>query len=127
MITGLIAAIILIAVLPPAIDHGQTLTIVIALAISGFLLLLGAAGRDCDNAESYFIDYWAKGGPDGRGGRTEAEECTETIEYIYDPETEMCPACGGHLGLRAIIRNAKGPRRSYLCSSCGRTFTEKKQ
>lgn len=66
MITGIIAAVVLIAVLPPAISNGEGGVILLAIVIAVVLLALGAAGRECDRAYNNRISYWARGGPKER-------------------------------------------------------------
>lgn len=64
MITGIIAFVILIAVLPPAIENGEGWVVVAAIVIALLFLAFGAASRKCDRAYNNMVDYWAKGGPD---------------------------------------------------------------
>lgn len=68
MITGIIAAVILIAVLPPAIGNGETWVIVVAVVAAVLVLAIGAASRSSDRAYNNVTNYWAKGGPAGSGG-----------------------------------------------------------
>lgn len=68
MITGIIAAVILIAVLPPAIGNGETWVIVVAVVAAIILVAIGAASRESDRAYNNVTSYWAKGGPAGNRG-----------------------------------------------------------
>ena len=69
MITGIIAFVILIAVLPPAIENGEGWVVVVAIVAALFFLSIGSASRKCDKAYNNMVDYWAKGGPEHRGRR----------------------------------------------------------
>lgn len=65
MITGLISFVILIAVLPPAINNGEWGVVAVVAVVVIFLLALGAASREDDRAYINRTKYWADGGPDG--------------------------------------------------------------
>ena len=64
MITGLIAFVILVSVIPSASENGETGTVIMAIVLAAILLLLGCASRTSDRACNNFVDYWAEGGPD---------------------------------------------------------------
>lgn len=63
MITGIIVAVICIAVLPPAIEKGEWGVIAVVAVVSLLLLWFAALGREQDRAYNNMTDYWAKGGP----------------------------------------------------------------
>jgi len=65
VITGAIVLIILIAVLPPAIDKGETGVIAVAVIVGLLLLVFGACSRASDRAYVNREKYWEKGGPNG--------------------------------------------------------------
>ena len=67
MITGIIVAVICIAVLPPAISKGEWGVVAVAAVIILLLLGLGSAGREQDRAYVNRIRYWANGGPERHG------------------------------------------------------------
>ena len=108
MITGTIAMIILIAVLPPAIAKGEILEIVIAVAIAVILLFIGIAGRECNRAYSNLISYWANREPEQRHRKP--------LRCMKDSAVRVCPVCGGTIRVKDM--------RIYQCSNCGRTPRE---
>lgn len=63
MITGIIAFIILIAVVPTSVENGEWLVLAVGIAMALFFLVLGSASRESDRAYLNMVDYWAKGGP----------------------------------------------------------------
>lgn len=69
MITGLIAVLILVVVLPASASNGEWGTFWIFIGIAAFVLVLGSAFRTTNRAYGNFIDYWANGvRPEGRKG-----------------------------------------------------------
>lgn len=135
VITGIIAAIILIAVLPPAIGNGETGVIIVAVVAALFLLAFGAASRESDRAYLNHIDYWAKGGPDRERDatpkKTREQEMREAakserehirIKGMWQEGDGYCPACGGKVGLAARIRDNGVKKNLYMCERCGRTY-----
>lgn len=124
MITGIIAAIILIAVLPPAIEHGQILVIAIALFIAFFLVMLGSVGHECEEAESNFIRYWAKGGPERENN------LRETHSYRGNHPHCQCPRCSCNVypSQRKTYIFPDGKRTLeyiYKCEKCGNEYRMK--
>ena len=66
MITGAIALLMLVVVLPAALGNGEIGTVLIAVVIAVLALAIGSACRSESKAYNNFIDYWADGGPDRR-------------------------------------------------------------
>lgn len=69
MITGAIAVLIAIVVLPVAADEGNWGMFWIVLAVIGLVLLLGSVSREQDRAYNNFVRHWADGGPDRKRRR----------------------------------------------------------
>ena len=63
MITGILAAVFLIAMIAAA-NNGEWGSVAVGGVIVVVLLMLGSAGRTTTKAYGNFVDYWAKGGPD---------------------------------------------------------------
>ena len=61
MITGLIALIIVVGVIPPAIDHVEIGVIAVTVIFVGLLLMLGAASRESDRAYNNCVRHLANG------------------------------------------------------------------
>lgn len=61
MITGLIAVLILVVVLPASASNGEWGTFWIFIGVAAFVLVLGSAFRTTNRAYGNFIDYWANG------------------------------------------------------------------
>ena len=132
MITGLIALIIVIAVLPPAIGDGNIGVIILVGVVVGFLLLWGYVGRKQDSAEWNWISYWAMDGKDRARARHrwEAEAREEALlgaRYevrAREPSREELEAA--RLKREAYMAELRrGPRfdlpEAYrVCHSCGR-------
>lgn len=59
MITGAIAVLIAIVVLPATASEGNWGTFWTALAVIGVVLLLGSASREQDRAYNNFVSHWA--------------------------------------------------------------------
>ena len=69
MITGIIAAIILIAVVPPTLSKGEWGPLAVAVIIAALVVMFGAACREDAKAHSNCVSYWARGGPDAERER----------------------------------------------------------
>lgn len=67
---GFILGILLMAFLVPyGFGTGQPGVAVVGIALGVICLVLGKAARDDAKAYNNFVDYWAKGGPDGERQR----------------------------------------------------------
>jgi len=65
MITGVIAAVFVIAMIVAG-GNGEWGAVAVGAVIVVVLLGLGAASREGDRAYNNVVDYWARGGPDRR-------------------------------------------------------------
>ena len=83
MITGIIALIILVAVLPPAIGDGNWLALAVGVVIALLLLAIGAASRESDRAYINATEYWANGGPNGKKRRRKPRKKAQVEEENY--------------------------------------------
>ena len=61
MITGLIALLILVVVLPASASNGEWGTFWIFIGVAAFVLVRGGAFRTTNRAYGNFVDYWANG------------------------------------------------------------------
>lgn len=147
MITGAIAILILVVVLPPAMDKGETGVIIAAVVIAVLVVLFGMAWHEGDRAYVNFIDYWANGRrPEnkrkqqvqraGRVTRREAADAAYKREHYAQElrdkkraanaragiKTMKCFKCGGVMGEQYRTEYSDGTRfASYLCPRCGET------
>ena len=63
MITGIIAAVFILATLC-CMGDGAWGSVAVGVVIVVIILALGSAGRKSNKAYNNFVDYWADGGPD---------------------------------------------------------------
>ena len=136
MITGLIALIIVIAVLPPAISNGSTGVIILVAVTVVFLLFFGYVSRKDARANVNRMNYWAMDGKDRARARhrLEAEaRAEEAGEKLYGQRArrvskrEVREAALKRQAWRESMRNGNTGSSSYgrqaplrTCHYCGR-------
>lgn len=128
MITGAIALVVLIAVLPPAINNGEWWVAVVAVVIALFLIVLGITSRESDRAYLNVTRYWANGRSDSRSGvkrrknhKYVPEDEEETEAPVWCPG-DACPLCKGKVVLAANMNDHGVPVKLYMCTKCGKNF-----
>ena len=130
MITGCIAAFLLIVILPPAIGNGETGVIMLTVIIALGILFFGIISRADDRATTNRMWYWADGyEPDWKCKKSEqnghvfvrtvpAREVYCSSEHVRDGYA--CPGCGGLMKFTKARRFSDGTMFSeYECSDCG--------
>ena len=107
MISGLISVFLGIVGIALALD-GEWGAVAICAVLALFVLCLGAESRKCDRAYVNRVDYWEKGGPNARAGKSEA---VRTVKCAPErPERKAVQA-----------KTAARPRESlFVCPTCGR-------
>ena len=145
MITGILALLFLIPVIVGA-ENGQWGTVAVFAVLIVLVLAFGVASREQDRAYNNFVDYWARGGPDGkrrtqrsrpeiagRVTRREREEAKEKFRAYAEqranggkvPDAEgsafVCHYCGRYVKAPCDVAfTAEGKVRLYRCPKCGK-------
>ena len=148
MITGIIAVVILIAVLPPAISNGEWGVLAVAVIAAIVVLWFGAVSRQQDRAYGNMLRFWDTGElpgeqrrperPEraGRVSRKEREEAArkreayrqermrQSQEWQKPKQTSaVCHYCGRFVeipGYLSVVQTPEGTMRKYQCPKCGR-------
>ena len=147
MITGIIAVVILIAVLPPAISNGEWGVLAVAVIAAIVVLWFGAVSRQQDRAYGNMLKFWDTGElpgeqrrperPEkaGRVSRAEREEAArkreayrqermrQSQEWQKPKQTSaVCHYCGRFVEIAGSrnVQTPEGIMRTYQCPKCGR-------
>ena len=151
MITGIVVFVILIAVMPPAINNGEWGVVGVTVAVCLILLVLGVAGREVDSAYGNFVHYWSTGerpeprkktdrGGTVRRGRTvsdrrrarEIEQNRKDFRYSADwdyrnfgrSEVVVCPKCHRRIRTVSMLVTVNGRDMwESTCHDCGIRFS----
>lgn len=149
MITGIIAIVILIAVLPPAISNGEWGVAAVGIVAALVILGLGVVSRQQDRAYGNFMRFWEKGEwptdhrpqkpqkPEKarRVSRKEREEAARKREAYRQERirqaqewkrpkqaTAVCHSCGRLVAVSGSrkVETPEGLMREYRCPRCGK-------
>lgn len=124
MITGLIAAVIIIAMIACA-GNGEWGSFWVGAVIVAALVIFWAVGKQSDRAYNNFVDYWANGG-DGRRRNSKAEQERKQAFHERYVEEERAkrndPSYVGGLKTAGAVQQVQ--KTEHPCPVCGRMMSE---
>ena len=127
MITGMIVAVLLIAMLASA-GEGEWGSVAVGAVIIVVLLMLFVFGRESDRAYINFVDYWANRhrSTDRKRGvivKPEPYAADTAVPYTgnkHPQEAFVCHCCGRFVRAKGTkVWTASGMIRVFTCPACG--------